>query len=183
MLQWIVLVLALIKALNACSPTNEHEQSIYCNTQYVFQGLLNGFNISSEYSTYRVLVTANLKGKIRPTGHSLNVYSSGYMNSCSPPSANVGSVYLFFVNSNPWNNRPTLRQLSPMSLVYRIYYQQFDCSCKIDVNMEGYAQITNQVPRGDKCVLDGNNSCGKMKGSCKRSASWPSTCQWIPIAC
>ena len=34
MLKWIVLVLALIKALNACSPTNEHEQSIYCNTQY-----------------------------------------------------------------------------------------------------------------------------------------------------
>nr|XP_011438015.2 uncharacterized protein LOC105335683 [Crassostrea gigas] len=183
--QLLVLLVSFVYVVHACGPDPRHDQSVYCNSQYVFTGILTQFDKSAEESTYRMFVTSNLKGHITSSlRQNVNVYSFGYMYSCAPPSATLNQEYLIYANEDPWTNQPRIKALHSVDQTKRL--RNYDCYCKIDLKLPRSAPVINNVPKNSKCELTGvTDTCAVRNGYCGRDWSrlGQGACKWLTSTC
>lgn len=180
----LLVIVSILYAVYGCDPLIQSDQSLYCDAQFVFVGIVKYAKVTRDEAIFRIRVTSNLKGQIGYSGKTVTVFGSGLFDSCGPPSFKVNKKYILTVSKYSTPNRMMLGTYYEPTTANLNRFKKYDCSCKVEVNIPEQPFFGEPAPIGDKCVItEREYNCHFDEGYCARRPSDSygprSPCQWV----
>lgn len=162
----------------ACYPSVRHDQQTFCDSRYVFVGVVQRtIDLRSE-RVFLVTVQSNLRGTVGYPGSSIFVFGFGRQNSCGPTVLQNGQRYILYGSNDVLEPRKISLVHHEFLSTYNINkLRNYDCSCKIAIGnrrLSDLNPVNIQVPQNgvsprDQCIVVHDSwSCAFRTGFCAR---------------
>ncbi|XP_061182612.1 uncharacterized protein LOC133190949 [Saccostrea echinata] len=177
----VLLVLSYVKFVFGCGSYVSHDQTPFCNAVYAVVGTVQSSWESDFESSFRIQVATNIKGAVPSRGGIITVSGTGRMHSCGPTRLTRNKAYVLYLSvddDSPYKLRIIEKEEYSFSTLQRIW--NYDCSCKIEINLPQQSVPNSGILARDKCVITERElGCTFQNGYCTRRNS-RNVCQWVP---